>query len=805
VSVIDRRYLLAALLLGALTVGIPLLRGGVAWETQVGAGITAALIVAACAPRLDSRVPWPALGLAAGVAAIALQLLPLPAFLVGLVSPGAADVFDRSLRPLGLYPAMRPLSVDPPETARELAKAATYTLAFAGAAFLAQETRWRRWIRLSLAASGLGVALWMLGTGAVAARAPFVNPNHGASLLALTVWFFLAEAIATNSGGQRATWLALFAVVAAALLLTLSRGGIAAFVVGGAVFLWLEQRGRSLVGRSAAPVVAAAVGGALAVGAYLGLEPILAEVRTVADAGSDNRFVIWAQALPMLARFPIIGVGRGAFATTFPAFRSDEAQVTYHYLENEWLQLPIDLGVPLGLAFLVMVALAWWHATRIRDLRPGEKAALAGIAAVAAHNAVDFSLELLGVALPFAVALGLATARVQGPVLSSRQLRTVGGALALALIVGIGIRSSQPTREAAGRILVEGDRESAVAIARESVKAHPADYLPHAAAGARLVQENRCAEAMPWLTRAMALAPNVPGPHRQAARCLAASGQHVFARREFRLAISLGDRDALAEAMRWYSAVPDLLEVTPATPAGLLWLGEALRKERPADARVPYTRAWEELGEPQALLALSELAYQLKDFATSEALARRHQVILPNHPGGYAVAAATLLEQGKRPEADEQFRLGMTRAPGRVQVLGPYAAMLTQDRRFVEARKMLAMVIPPNPADAARLRLAVADTYRAEGKMTQAIEEARAASAIAPTEPSVHESLANLCESAKRYDEAIAALERAATLAGPQRARFDKKLATLRLQREESVDRARLDRLAAPPPGPQGR
>jgi hypothetical protein len=73
-----------------------------------------------------ATVPVLVLGLLGVLAAIGLQLAPLPPRVIALLSPRSAEVLDGALAPLGLWPSWRPLSLAPAATALELAKAAVF-------------------------------------------------------------------------------------------------------------------------------------------------------------------------------------------------------------------------------------------------------------------------------------------------------------------------------------------------------------------------------------------------------------------------------------------------------------------------------------------------------------------------------------------------------------------------------------------------------------------------------------------------------------------------------------------------------
>ena len=268
--------------------------------------------------------------------------------------------------------------------------------------------------------------------------------------------------------------------------------------------------------------------------------------------------------------------------------------MTFTHLENEWLQPLVDLGAPAGLLLVGTLGLVWLAAARRRDLSSVEVGLLAGTAAVAAQNLVDFSLEFAGVGVPFMVALGLLTrgewggAAALGAGWLAARWRCWAWRVAGALVL-----AGPPDRRRGRRRGPRAHRRRGRACwpRRRCAGTGPTTCRPPRS-GARWVLEGRCAPAMPWLTRAMALNPTAPEPHQYAARCLAAAGQDALARREYRLAVLYGSPSALAEAADRYQAVDELLQVVPDTGDGLIGLGYLLlSRQRPADAALVFRRA----------------------------------------------------------------------------------------------------------------------------------------------------------------------------------------------------------------------
>lgn len=752
-----------AALLSLLVVAAPLARGGVRPAVQLTLAALAGLALAMVAVGSEQA---PLLGLALLLPLImgVLQVLPL--------SGGRA------------------ISLDPPASGRELASAAAMLLAF-WAAWLVAETRQRREkVVFALGLSGVAVALVALGAAALgaqpllAAAVPFVNSNHQSGLLNLAAFTSLGLALRRH-GQARLTWFIAFVLVVAALFMGLSRGGIGAFFGGVALFLLLASR-REANQPSDEPVhpwrrlLAAGLVAALAVVAYLALGPVLRELATLRGARDEIKFELWRPALQLIEEHPWQGIGRGAWATAYTALKTDPAQLTFTHLENEWLQPLVDLGVPAGLLLILTLGLVWLRAAVRRDLSPVEMGLLAGTAAVAVQNLVDFSLEFCGVGLPFMVALGLLT-RGGWPVRLRWTWQLVGSlAVVLLAIAGGLFWRAHPTDQEALAVARAETPEQAAAAAAEALRWHPADYLPAATAGAQWMKEGRCGPAMAWLTRAMALNPTAPEPHQLAARCLAAAGQGEAARREYRLAVLYGSSDALGEAADRFASVEELFQVAPDTGDGLLALGSLLMsRERPEDAAAAFRRAVEGSLDTRALVPLARALLATGEQEEALELARRRTREVPTDPAGWQLAAQVLVAQGYEDEARATLDQGLAVLPGSPLLVEALVYRSLAARRPAEAKRLAETMAARTPNDQALRQLLVAAAFSAQGRPGEALERARSAAAVLPDSPWPLMAVAAYAQAAGRLDDAVAAIERAAALPGQRREDYEKRLTEL--------------------------
>lgn len=800
---------------GLLIFGVPLARGGVDLPSMMAAAVLGGVVLLLASRRShqeqmhaseregDAQVDLPlfAPGLAVAAAVVAFQLVPLPPRAIAWLSPGAADLFRRNLAPIGAYPGIRPLSLDPGATAMELGKELAWTSIGAAACLIASERRKRDLLLKLVALSGSSVVAAVLGAALFAGKAwleprfPFVNPNHLAGFLQLGAWIALGFAV-RERGPRRIAWLLAFAISGMGIFLTLSRAGIAAFFVGAGAFVgiymragqrrrgdarrlardaartgpvsvasepegrWYARAGRLVrrVAARSAAVVPVAISLALALAAYLALDRIVSEMRTVSEASTtEAKLGLWPLTTQMIRAFPITGIGRGAFATAFPAYKWEPFQNTFTHVENEFLQLPVDVGVIAGGGLLLLFAFTWFSAARREEISRPVIGALAGSAALVAHNAFDFSLEIPGVAVAFVVVMGV-LARDMPTVRVPRWTLRAGAAVAtvLALASLAVYRWHDPERDAA-LVADAKTADQALPLARDVLPWHPADWIPPAVVGGLLASEFRCDEAESWLERAELRNPTAPAPHLGTARCDAIRGRAALAKREYRLAFILGDADALAEAHQVFPAKGELLDIAPDTPAGLMAAGRALLDD-PEEAREAYRRAWESFGDPRALSSLAVVTLGLQtETAPAEALrlARRLQEVAPTDPAGYTVAARALEAMQDDDAAVKELELGAARLPGDESILTNLGVHHLEKRRFSRARAAFESIAARDELCVARKKLLIVRALEGQERFGEALNAAMQARDADPTSRAPLIWMARIQAKMGRYDDAI--------------------------------------------------
>lgn len=381
-----------------------------------------------------------------------LQQIPLPARLLAVVSPRAHQALELAL-PSSEVP-WRAASLDRSGTLEATLKGALYALTFLLARRLGGITWAARAALVVLVAMGCaevvyalheqfaghGRVLWVprpLGVVAGRASGTFINPNHFAGLLAmavpvavvlalphrrregpvgLTALQALILAISSSSFPKRVILVFASLVLGVGLAASLSRGGLLAAGIGvciamaGVVRLTPERR------RALAVVALLALG--MAGLASYGMEDVIRRFGRLAsdpdlDAGAPGRLAFVRDTLRMTWDHLALGVGAGAWRVVYPTYRSEPPAGLVEFAHCDLVQVFAELGLVGGSALLIGVGRAWWTSWRAVLTQEPERArlacaALAGVAAIAAHSAVDFNLRIPANALWASSLLGLA-------------------------------------------------------------------------------------------------------------------------------------------------------------------------------------------------------------------------------------------------------------------------------------------------------------------------------------------------------------------------------------------------------------
>jgi putative inorganic carbon (HCO3(-)) transporter len=366
------------------------------------------------------------------VAAIAVQIVPLPASIVSWLSPHAAAVSEAvRFAPLGASPpAWTTLSVNPAATLVSLGTVTLGVLSFWIARSVFNAGGGTRVFCRLLAFLGTMAATMAVIQKAVAPRAvlfvlipdarsaspfgAFINRNHFAAWLLLVAAPVAGYCIARmhihparrgpwrDSIGQIMSSGAVFTTVGAlimvgVLLLTLSRSALAGLGCA-ALVGWLLGRRRLRIERTSVPALLGAVGvTTLMLVLFVDIDgwATRLEQSFTFSPVAFSRITIWRESLPIIGDFWLTGTGAGTYSNAMTVYQqtrmwvgSMQSWAHFNNAHSYYIQVATEGGLLLGLpALATLVAIVALGRRAVRAdkgemfwVRIGAAAGLAGLA-----------------------------------------------------------------------------------------------------------------------------------------------------------------------------------------------------------------------------------------------------------------------------------------------------------------------------------------------------------------------------------------------------------------------------------------
>ncbi|MFH1809127.1 MAG: O-antigen ligase family protein [Pseudomonadota bacterium] len=774
----------------AACVCAPLAVGGVyLWSQELLLMLVGVALVASMLNqrRRGHRISVPLLAAlpASFVVLCALQLLPLPPAMLRVLSPTGYEMLDTTLTPLGAL-GWHSVSLDPPATALELGKALLYLLLVVAACVRGREPHGGRMLLAAVAWSG--VATLMLaavhtlgnmsrpygmfgGPSNSFLTTPFVNPNHAAGFFGIATFAAAGLALSQRDRARTGLWSLAAILLAAAVPLTLSRGGILALVATLLFGAWLVYA-RTRSERATLWWVHLGVGLAIAVAAYLAYQPIAAELATLdpGDLQGDKRF-LWREALAMVPSFAGTGTGRGAFARVFPAFKSNAYTASFEFAESAPIQWLADFGMVAGGALLLAVALAFALAVR-RAWQRRRAAALAALFFALVHNLVDFNLEIPGVAIPLLLVAVMLSDRRRDEAAAPRPIRlgvpvplALGTGLVLIALATMSLRHGHLNdgRVLDGQIAATRDPARLGALAARGLRQHPTDYLyaltmarAHLAGG----PEDR-ERGLRWLNRSLRLNPTHGLTHRLIARTLWVQGVRLQALESWRRAVALqpAQKNAiLGELLKLDAQYPELASGLPAVDAMALCTGLRARQRRDEAWACLLDHLERNPQDADALAVGTGWAVAEGDTPRGDGLVQRLLDSAPRDARGPLYRGQILLRQGQAAEAIATWEQALDQVDEPAPLLHALFERALRDRRFVEARECLDRLRrhgSPSPGTAAQHHHLAGRLYLAQDLPARALREFETALALSTASASYLQAVADTEQKLGRLDRAL--------------------------------------------------
>ena len=421
------------------------------WPLAATAAVTGVLGLLVTRGSPGSELRGPAIALGTVIAAALIQLAPLPLPTLEAVSPSTTQVL-RQIDPAlaaGLIDR-HPLSIRPGLTLTAAGLLACWSLAALGSARLFSRTGAVGFVQtltvIGVLVALVGIVQAPLFTGTIYGFwrplnegnpfGPFVNRNHFAGWMLMAIpttlglWIgSLAQVQARLRPEARARllWLstpeasrlllygAAILTMGVALLMTMSRSGMVALAAAAMALSLVAVRRQPTWTRRLATIAGSVAAVALLI-SWVGLGRI--EDRFVQETdGATTRLGAWSDAWQVVRDFPLAGTGLNTYGVATLLYQRHEMFHHYAQAHNDYLQLAAEGGMLLivpvvaaGVAIILAIRRRFAEASGARTfwIRAG---AVTGLFAVGVQELFEFSLQMPGNALLFAVLCGIALHR----------------------------------------------------------------------------------------------------------------------------------------------------------------------------------------------------------------------------------------------------------------------------------------------------------------------------------------------------------------------------------------------------------
>jgi O-antigen ligase/tetratricopeptide (TPR) repeat protein len=430
-------------LLGGLLIFMPLLFGARnAWTEEVVITLSGCILICFLLKLIvDRNQPivwsWVYVPIGLFVLIVSLQLIPLPASFLRIVSPNTVKLRSELLGGL--------------PQARELLKTMPVTLYVNGtrhdlrlvlsvlAVFFVVLNVFRRSGQIKrplivIALIGGLVALIALaqdffGNGKIywfvsnpqpkALSGPFINHNHFGQFMNLSIGAaigWLCVKVHERFSGRQLTpsdimdylgshemrilWLlvAIMGLGAATVFVSLTRGGMVSMLIATIFTTWLLISRKSLAGRGWIMVVMAIV--AFAGILFVGFDAVYDRFATLHDFNTyEGRWQNLKDIAASFVHFPLLGTGLGTHSVVYPMYQTINTTVLFTHAENEYAQVLEEVGL-VGLILLtifgVIVSSSYFRSIHTAKL-PILSAAYGlgfGLLAVLVHSFSDYGQHI---------------------------------------------------------------------------------------------------------------------------------------------------------------------------------------------------------------------------------------------------------------------------------------------------------------------------------------------------------------------------------------------------------------------------
>lgn len=247
---------------------------------------------------------------------------------------------------------------------------------------------------------------------------PFVNRNNAGSFLSAA--FFMALAVilpkfSDNSAGKKILLLIMCSLLLVSVIFTRSRGAMLSAFISLFIFLFLTSfyLSKNIKTRIIKLSFVCLLFFISSLYLYKNTETINKfSKRHTGGFSEQARLSLYKAGFGMLKDFPLTGVGMGAFSISINKYLNMEIEQYPKRLHNDWLELLVGIGYPLGiLLFLLFLFNMYLFLRQIKILDNAKKikfiALLCAVFSMSVSCIVDFHLHIPANAVLFFISLAL--------------------------------------------------------------------------------------------------------------------------------------------------------------------------------------------------------------------------------------------------------------------------------------------------------------------------------------------------------------------------------------------------------------
>ena len=394
------------------------------------------------------KARWMHLGFVLFCGWVWLQQVPLPVEWVAVLSPVAVQIQLDAAQALALpVPDLATISIDPHATRVSALLTLAYYLLFCLTLLLVTDSKKATLFAWVFVVQGAFQAVFgslstlsgmetMLFTPKESyfgvATGTYVNRNSFAGGLEMMLAMGMGLLIAQLSDKKAYSWSEWFrqilatlmsnkvllrtalAVMVVGLVLSRSRMGNTAFfsslMMTGLLYVVLRKR---LTRGMVILFVSLIVIDTAIISQWFGLEKVVQRLEETSMEKETRPEVASITLQAIQNDYTLTGSGGGSFYTTLPGYHDGSWRGFYDLTHNDFLQFPLEFGVPAYMILVLMVLDSVWQAVQAIRLRRSKLmigmgfAGFMGILAIMIHSSVDFNLQIPANAAMFVCLMAL--------------------------------------------------------------------------------------------------------------------------------------------------------------------------------------------------------------------------------------------------------------------------------------------------------------------------------------------------------------------------------------------------------------